>query len=208
MLVRNFLDVARQRDVVSSIAGRAFEARAYDGGGALKCRTVCLGGQDWDHASNAYVATDGAVPLGRDKRTAPLCRLSHLEGKYGPVGPFDLYVGAALEVLGRRLTLKQTADLATKTWVEAEAARLRRVQERLLDELRTYGREVGNLPGGGVAGSHRTTSASWGLDTGRRRVQNAVDRRQNASDPLRKLARDNEFLRLQVAEYRPVHGEV
>ena len=64
------------------------------------------------------------------------------------------------------------------------------------------------LPGGGVAGSHRTTSASWGLDTGRRRVQNAVDRRQNASDPLRKLARDNEFLRLQVAEYRPVHGEV
>ena len=104
--------------------------------------------------------------------------------------------------------LKQTADLATKTWVEAEAARLRRVQERLLDELRTYGREVGNLPGGGVAGSHRTTSASWGLNTGRRRVQNAVDRRQNASDPLRKLARDNEFLRLQVAEYRPVHGEV
>ena len=64
------------------------------------------------------------------------------------------------------------------------------------------------MPGGGVAGSHRTTSASWGLDTGRRRVQNAVDRRQNASDPLRKLARDNEFLRLQVAEYRPVHGEV
>ena len=144
----------------------------------------------------------------RDRKTATLYRLSHLEGKYGPVGPFDLYVGAALEVLGRRLTLKQTADLATKTWVEAEAARLRRVQERLLDELRTYGREVGNLPGGGVAGSHRTTSASWGLDTGRRRVQNAVDRRQNASDPLRKLARDNEFLRLQVAEYRPVHGEV
>ena len=23
---------------------------------------MCLGGQDWDHASNAYVATDGAVP--------------------------------------------------------------------------------------------------------------------------------------------------
>ena len=156
----------------------------------------------------SYDTTDGSVTLGLDKKTATLYRLSHLEGRYGPVGPFDLYVGAALEVLGRRLTLKQTADLATKTWVEAEAARLRRVQERLLDELRTYGREVGNLPGGGVAGSHRTTSASWGLDTGRRRVQNAVDRRQNASDPLRKLARDNEFLRLQVAEYRPVHGEV
>ena len=156
----------------------------------------------------SYDTTDGSVTLGLDKKTATLYRLSHLEGRYGPVGPFDLYVGAALEVLGRRLTLKQTADLATKTGVEAEAARLRRVQERLLDELRTYGREVGNLPGGGVAGSHRTTSASWGLDTGRRRVQNAVDRRQNASDPLRKLARDNEFLRLQVAEYRPVHGEV
>ena len=62
VLVRNFLDVARQRDVVAAVAGRAFAARAYDGGGALKCRTVCLGGQDWDHASNAYVATDGAVP--------------------------------------------------------------------------------------------------------------------------------------------------
>ena len=44
------------------MAGQAFAARAYDGGGALKCRTVCLGGQDWDHASNAYVETDGAVP--------------------------------------------------------------------------------------------------------------------------------------------------
>ena len=29
-----------------------------------------------------------------------------------------------------------------------------------------------------------------------------------AAAALHKLARDNEFLRLQVAEYRPVHGEV
>jgi len=156
----------------------------------------------------SYDTTDGSVTLGLDKKTATLYRLSHLEGKHGPIEPFDLYVGAALEVLGRRLTLKQAADLATKTWVEDEAARLLRVQAKLLDELESYGRKVGNMPGGGVAGSHRTTSASWGLDTGRRRVQNAVDRRQNASEPLRKLLRDNEFLRLQVAEYRPVHGEV
>ena len=34
VVVRGLLDAAKQRDVITCIAGRAFEARAYDGGGA------------------------------------------------------------------------------------------------------------------------------------------------------------------------------
>lgn len=64
VVVRGFLDVAAQRDVVAAVAAHApaFEARFYEGGGALKCRTVCLGSHDWDHAKNAYASTAGAVP--------------------------------------------------------------------------------------------------------------------------------------------------
>ena len=36
----------------------------------------------------SYDTTDGSVTLGLDKKTATLYRLSHLEGKYGPTGPY------------------------------------------------------------------------------------------------------------------------
>ena len=149
------------------------------------------------------------------------------------------------QVLGRRLTLKQTADLPTKTWCEAEAARLKRVQQKLLGELRAYfrrvdssrtgrgdaaaatwifrrgdesrrrrgrdadflwrpgarlryGQEVGGLP----SGKH-----ACGFDGGRLR-RAGPDRAPNASESLRRIMRDNDFLRRKLTAYRPVVGEV
>ena len=104
----------------------------------------------------------------------------------------DLHVGAQLMVLGRKLTLKQTADLETAEWHAREATRLGREQERLLGELRAYGREVGALP----SGKH-----ACGFDGGRSRLNCAVDHAPTASQSLRLLMRDNDFLRGHLRAY-------
>lgn len=145
----------------------------------------------------SYDTKDGSMTLCLNKVTSMQYRLSHVDGKYGPVEPCDLFVGAQLKVLGRMLTLRQ-ADSPTVRWLEAEAARLRHVQRRLLDELSSYGQDVGGLPSGRHA---------CGFDGGRLRPGWARDETPNGSASLRLILRDNEFLRRRLREYRPVRPE-
>ena len=68
----------------------------------------------------SYDTKDGSMTLCLNKVTSMQYRLSHVDGKYGPVEPCDLFVGAQLKVLGRVLTLRQ-ADSPTVRWLEAAA---------------------------------------------------------------------------------------
>lgn len=141
---------------------------------------------------------DGSVTLCLNKVTSTQYRLSHMEGKFGPVEAIDLYVGAQLRVLGRVLTLRQ-ADSPTVHWLEAESERLMAIQRKLLDELASYGADVRGLP----SGKH-----ACGFDGGRLRPGWARDETPNASASLRLIERDNDFLRARLRDYRPVLGEV
>ena len=71
-------------------------------------------------------------------------------------------------------------------------------QRKLLDELSSYGQDVGGLPSGRHA---------CGFDGGRLRPGWARDETPNGSASLRLILRDNEFLRKRLREYRPVRPE-
>ena len=80
-----------------------------------------------------YDTSNGSVTLCLNKVTSTQYRLSHMEGKFGPVEAIDLYVGAQLRVLGRVLTLRQ-ADSPTVHWLEAESDGLRELARRDAEE--------------------------------------------------------------------------
>ena len=182
-------------------AGRGCPAHAIDAtmGGFAGSRprarsTSSAGGtrrRRWERAPGprlSYDTTDGSVTLGLDKKTATLYRLSHLaRAGWPPRRAFDFCHGRGARGAQAAPDAKQTVDLATKTWVEAEAARLRRVQDGSSTSCRTYGREVGNLPGGGVAGSQTYERLVGPRHRAKPRAERR-DRRQR--DGPRKLARE------------------
>lgn len=63
--------------------------------------------------------------------------LSHIEGRLGPLECWDLHIGAKVDVLGYKLTLRQ-ADVPTVTWLEMQADRLTRHRTLLNTQLRKY----------------------------------------------------------------------
>mmetsp|Transcript_26101 Transcript_26101/g.34273 ORF Transcript_26101/g.34273 Transcript_26101/m.34273 type:complete len:458 (-) Transcript_26101:188-1561(-) len=64
--------------------------------------------------------------------------ISHIMGKYGPVEVWDLHVGAALDVLGRRITL-HSAERTTAQWLDKQATWYIRVAEALEKALYKHG---------------------------------------------------------------------
>ncbi|GAX79660.1 hypothetical protein CEUSTIGMA_g7101.t1 [Chlamydomonas eustigma] len=52
--------------------------------------------------------------------------------------PWDLHVGAEINILGRRVTLRKTGDTATLNWLDGQALVLMKEKDRLQHELEKY----------------------------------------------------------------------
>lgn len=63
--------------------------------------------------------------------------LSHVMGKYGNLEAYDLFVGAKIDILGRRTTLMQGSS-ETVEWNESQATELLAIWENLYKELCKY----------------------------------------------------------------------
>ena len=108
-----------------------------------------------------------------------------------PVAPCDLHIGAVVDVLGRKLTLRQV-DGATMAWIDASARALIRERRELEDELSKFC--IVALTHTSIA---KSTSAEYHL------------KKHNAHEPLggrsnlRGMMRDIRNLKAQLAKYRP-----
>ena len=127
--------------------------------------------------------------------------LSHINGKYGPLSMYDLHVGAQIVILGKPCTLMQ-ASLETGDWLRSGASQLSLVKDRLLVELKKYGRNCSKLPSG---------NKGEGSDGGQ--PVPIRDGKAKGYVCLSLLMRDIEHLAATLAEERPqlalqVLGEV
>ena len=132
-------------------------------------------------------ATYRVAIVGSDKEY----ELSHINGKYGPLSMYDLHVGAQLSVLGKPCTLMQ-ASLDTGDWLRACATQLFLTKDRLLMELKKYGRNCPKLPSG---------NKGEGSDGGQ--PVPIRDGKAKGCVCLSQLMRDIEHLAATLAEERP-----
>jgi hypothetical protein len=63
---------------------------------------------------------------------------SQLEGPYGPVDRYDLFVGAKIRVFGRHLTISATSA-STCQWIDEEGKRLMKKQDWLQSKIESVG---------------------------------------------------------------------
>ena len=83
-----------------------------------------------------YLAKLGTFQLFTEDVKEPLTQaIEHADGT--AVGPYELYVGAKLDVLGRPMTLRSAAA-QTIGWIDAEAKRLLRRREALCDQVTKF----------------------------------------------------------------------
>ena len=80
-----------------------------------------------------YLSKLGSFQLfAENVRVALTLTIEHADGT--PVSPYELFVGAKLDVLGRSMTLR-AASAQTISWIDAEAKRLLRRRESLCDQV-------------------------------------------------------------------------
>jgi len=116
--------------------------------------------------------------------------LSHILGKHGPAGAWDLHVGARLDVLGRRLTLR-AAERATAHWLDRQAAWYMRVAEDLEAALRKHGLR----PAPGAGATDRLFARERALQAKKARGKGYAD--------LRRLRNEVLTMKGALAELRP-----
>jgi hypothetical protein len=65
--------------------------------------------------------------------------LSHLEGLYGPIERIDLFVGAKLNIFGRKMSIN-SCGASTCKWIEDEGQRLKKQQNWLQERVESVGK--------------------------------------------------------------------
>lgn len=110
--------------------------------------------------------------------------ISHVDGRFGPLQQWDLYVGATVNLLGRKMTLMQASG-STLVWLESKRKSLQRVCKDLENELCKYEPSMSKARMRGKRGGSRGRSEKKG------------------SANLRCMINQADKMRRTLAKYRP-----
>lgn len=92
-----------------------------------------------------YNIADGTTSLRFDGVSNSDWTFTALKGPFGALEPQDLYVGARVEVFGRHLTIS-SANSASVRWIENEAKRLGKLQDRFRKKIESVGQKPIVIP--------------------------------------------------------------